>query len=141
MTDINDFNIADFAENLIKEDKKSGAKIVPTQSGYEQVTGPDYSNAPPLEEDFVSNILEKSFGVKTEKKVIKEEKQEVSKKTPEEYIVKLVSLIKEAQALINEMTSCGSIGVNQASGGFAPPKKKKKVKKKYSKVDYRKYLK
>lgn len=137
--DINAFdelNIANFAENLIKEDRKSGPTVIGTKAGFIEAKGPDMSKVAPVDEYMIGSILESGFGVKklkprsegASKLVVKEQK--VITQDPTVYVQKLISLIKEAQDLIKEMTDCGSIGMNMASAkvGFKTKiGKKKKV--------------
>lgn len=139
-----DIDIALFAselvENDIKELKSSGTKLIvdPIQ-GVTKVKGPDISKVQ-TSEALMEAIMEQSFGVKSEVKKAPKVEPKPEVKIEEEhdaeyYSQELLKLIKQAQSLINEMTSCGSIGVNTAGPGLPNSKnsgmgiKTKKTKK------------
>lgn len=129
-----DIDIALFADSLIENDitqlKASGTKLVVDPiNGITKVNAPDVSKVSTPDSLFES-IMEQSFGIKSAKPKV-EPKKEVQKevkveeeKSVEYYSQELVKLIKQAQSLINEMTSCGSIGVNTAGPGLPTSKNK-----------------
>jgi hypothetical protein len=124
-------SIGDFALSLIQKNKDEYKHGI--SSGLPVATprpdGPDYSNIR-VDEDTVTDIFAKSFGIKKKavSKSIKESQVVAPKKTtksPEQLIAEFEVVLSQARSLIQEMTSCGMIGVNMAG----PVKKKKKLKK------------
>ena len=134
-----DAEFALFADALVEQETKqlvkTGTKIFnDPQKGIIKVTGPDLSKIK-TDDKFINSILEHSFGVIPEVKKEKIEPIKETKKTPEDYTKELMNLIKQAQNLINEMTSCGNIGTATVEPK-QPIKKKKnklidKIKMKY----------
>lgn len=129
-------DIANFAANLISEQVSGKKKSfeAPILKG----EGPDLRNVK-VSSNSVNLILEQSFGIKQSKlekpkeEVLTEETKikEVEKpiKTPNDLLVEFQELILKARGLIQEMTSCGLLGISQVS------KKKTKKKWKYRKVE------
>jgi len=125
-----DFDIANIAESILKTESKQG-KLVSTPKGIIRPNGPDISKVT-VPAKYTKAILENSFGKTVDVEEINEEESvEASPKNPEVYVKELMRLIQEAKELINEMTSCGSIGTNMAGKiGFTKrPKIKKKLRK------------
>ena len=128
------FSIGDFALSLIEKNKDeykrrtaNGLPVsIPTPDG------PDLSKIQ-VDEATVTDIFAKSFGIKkkTVAKPLQESKKIVEKaspvkKSPEQLIAEFEQVLTQARSLIQEMTTCGMIGVNMAG-----PAKKKKLKKKW----------
>jgi len=125
-------SIGDFALSLIQKNKdeykhgvSNGLPVATPRSD-----GPDYSNIK-VDEDTVTDIFARSFGIKKKavSKSIKEYRREQPRKqskSPEQLIAEFEQVLSQAKGLIQEMTSCGMIGVNMAG-----PAKKKKIKKKW----------
>lgn len=125
-----DVDIASFAEQLIEQESKElktkGIKLVNDPvKGAIKVDAPDIS-AVNTSDSLINSILEQSFGIKAEptKPVAKPVVE--TKKSIEDYTKELMGLINQAKNLINEMTTCGSIGVATVE---PQPKKKKKIDK------------
>lgn len=125
-------SIGDFALSLIEnnkdEYKQSTTNGLPVS--VPMPDGPDYSNIK-VDEDTVTDIFAKSFGIKKKpvSKPIKESRIVQPKKTtrsPEILIAEFEQVLSQARHLIQEMTTCGMIGVNMAGST-----KKKKLKKKW----------
>ena len=127
-------SIGDFALSLIEKNKdeykrstSNGLPVsVPTPDG------PDLSKIQ-VDEATVTDIFAKSFGIKKKvvAKPIQESKKIVEKtkptsKSPEQLIAEFEQVLTQAKSLIQEMTTCGMIGVNMAGSA-----KKKKLKKKW----------
>lgn len=79
-------------------------------------------------DDYVSYILEggsissqRKQRLEKQSKPIKESKQSLNEAKMSDLVVRLSQLISEAKTLIQEMTSCGTIGTNQM------PSKKKRI--------------
>ncbi len=135
MSKINEFVLADIAESILLQDEKdnkvTGKKLVKDQSGaIIEVTAPDVSKVN-ADLAYRDKILEHSFGIKAVKEPVKTSVKQVIKEevesNPAQYVVRLLTLIKEAKQLVDEMTSCGMIGVNMAGPGIK--KKDKKLSK------------
>lgn len=126
-------SIGDFALSLIEKNKDEYKHGI--SNGLPVATprpdGPDYSNIR-VDEDTVTDIFARSFGIKKKavSKPIREsrmlEPKKKPKKSPEQLIAEFEVVLSQARSLIQEMTSCGMIGVNMAG-----PVKKKKIKKKW----------
>jgi hypothetical protein len=124
-----DFDIANIAESILKSESKQG-KLVSTPQGIIRPNAPDISKVT-VPHSYTNTILEHSFGEKTTKKVspvVRESNQTVN---PEVYVKKLMHLIQEAKNLIDEMTTCGSIGTNMGGTPKVKAKKKKITRKGY----------
>jgi hypothetical protein len=128
------FSIGDFALSLIEKNKdeykRSTANGLPVS--IPTPDGPDLSKIQ-VDEATVTDIFAKSFGIKkkTVAKPLQESKKIVEKaspvkKSPEQLIAEFEQVLTQARSLIQEMTTCGMIGVNMAG-----PAKKKKLKKKW----------
>jgi hypothetical protein len=128
-------SIGDFAMSLIErnkdEYKKSVSNGLPVSVAPEP-NAPDFSKIQ-VDEATVVDIFARSFGIKkkTVAKPIQESKKIVQKpkssmKSPEQLIAEFEQVLVQARGLIQEMTSCGMIGVNMAGAA-----KKKKIKKKW----------
>lgn len=132
MSKVNDFDIANIAESILKTESKDSKKIISTPKGIMKSDAPDISKVK-VPETYTSVILENSFGVKSKKPVKKIEapviEEEVQEVDLDAYVRRLVTLISEAKSLIDEMTTCGSIGMNMGGYSSKPAKKKLKVKK------------
>jgi hypothetical protein len=129
------FSIGDFAMSLIEQNKdeykKSVSNGLPVSVAPEP-NAPDFSKIQ-VDEATVVDIFARSFGIKKKNvaKPIQESKKIVQKpkpsvKSPEQLIAEFEQVLVQARGLIQEMTSCGMIGVNMAG-----PTKKKKIKKKW----------
>lgn len=127
-------SIGDFAMSLIQnnkdEYKRGVSNGLPVPAPTPQ--GPDLSKIE-IDEATVTDIFAKSFGIKKKvvAKPIQESKRVVEKtmperKSPEQLIAEFEQVLTKAKGLIQEMTSCGMIGVNMAGSA-----KKKKLKKKW----------
>lgn len=125
-------SIGDFALSLIEKNKdeykRSVSNGLPVSVPIPD--GPDYSNIK-VDEDTVTDIFAKSFGLKKKpvSKPIKEFRVIQTKKSvrsPEVLIAEFEEVLSQARYLIQEMTTCGMVGVNMAG-----PTKKKKLKKKW----------
>jgi hypothetical protein len=129
-------SIGDFAMSLIEQNKDEYKKSV--SNGLPVSVTPD-PYAPDLskirvDEDTVTDIFAKSFGIKkkaVEKKPVVEKRVPArvvkeNKKSPEQLIAEFEQVLIQARGLIQEMTTCGMLGVNMAG-----PTKKKKLKKKW----------
>jgi hypothetical protein len=125
-------SIGDFALSLIEKNKdeykRSVSNGLPVSVPIPD--GPDYSNIK-VDEDTVTDIFAKSFGLKKKpvSKPIKESRIIQTKKSvrsPEVLIAEFEEVLSQARYLIQEMTTCGMIGVNMSG-----PTKKKKLKKKW----------
>lgn len=152
MSKISEFDIASIAEGILLTDEKVNKKTGKTltkdsMGGIVEVTAPDVSK---IEADlkYRDKVLEQAFGIAVKprsegptkevvKHIIKEETKKVET-NPQEYVVRLLSLIKEAKQLVDEMTACGMIGVNMAGPGIKKKEKKlskhglaEKLRKKY----------
>jgi hypothetical protein len=127
-------SIGDFAMSLIEQNKNeykrstsNGLPVsIPTPDG------PDLSKIQ-VDEATVTDIFARSFGIK--KKAVARPVQESKRveertktKSPEQLITEFEQVLVQARGLIQEMTSCGMIGVNMAG----PGKKKKKKKKSWT---------
>jgi hypothetical protein len=125
-------SIGDFAMSLIEQNKNeykrstsNGLPVsIPTPDG------PDLSKIQ-VDEATVTDIFARSFGIK--KKAVARPVQESKRveertktKSPEQLIAEFEQVLVQARGLIQEMTSCGMIGVNMAGAA-----KKKKIKKKW----------
>jgi hypothetical protein len=130
------FSIGDFAMSLIEQNKDEYKKSV--SNGLPVSVAPD-PHAPDfskirVDEDTVTDIFAKSFGIKkkaVEKKPVVEKRVQArvvkeNKKSPEQLIAEFEQVLIQARGLIQEMTTCGMLGVNMAG-----PTKKKKLKKKW----------
>lgn len=128
-------DFADLAESIILEevkDVKAGKKL--QLNSAEPEPGQIDISKINLDEHFSSKIVNQCFGGKEEPKpkVVKSNNLKTKKGDDlqirmQEFVVKFGEMLNEGKLLINEMTTCGMIGVNQ--GG--PIKKKKKLKKKF----------
>lgn len=124
-------SIGDFALSLIEKNKDEYKKSVSNGLPVSVPTpdGPDYSNIK-VDEATVTDIFAKSFGLKkkTVSKPIRESRVLESKKTksPKELVAEFEQVLVQARQIIQEMTTCGMLGVNMAG-----PVKKKKIKKKW----------
>ena len=125
-------SIGDFALSLIEKNKDEYKRSVSNGLPVSVPTpdGPDYSNIK-VDEATVTDIFAKSFGLKkkTVSKPIRESRVlEPKKKTksPEELVAEFEEVLIQARQIIQEMTTCGMLGVNMAG-----PTKKKKLKKKW----------
>jgi hypothetical protein len=129
------FSIGDFAMSLIEQNKdeykKSVSNGLPVSVAPEP-NAPDFSKIQ-VDEATVVDIFARSFGIK--KKAVARPVQESKRveerikpktKSPEQLIAEFEQVLTQAKGLIQEMTSCGMIGVNMAG-----PAKKKKLKKKW----------
>lgn len=127
-------SIGDFAMSLIQKNKdeykRSVSNGLPVSTPIPE--GPDLSKIQ-VDEATVTDIFAKSFGIKKKvvAKPIQESKRLVEKprptsKSPEQLIAEFEQVLTQARSLIQEMTTCGMIGVNMAG-----PTKKKKLKKKW----------
>ena len=123
-------SIGDFAMELIAKDlKKKGIEQIS-----EQVEpGKDLSKVQ-LSDNTYNLIMEQSFGIKSEKKPQPVQETKVStpveqavkvNKTPDQLLAEFTDIVVKARALLQEMTTCGMIGV-----GPGKVKKKKKLKSK-----------
>ena len=128
------FSIGDFAMSLIEQNKNEYKKSVSNGLPVSMPTpeGPDLSKIQ-VDEATVTDIFAKSFGIKKKavatpvqesKKIV--EKTKPTRKSPEQLIAEFEQVLTQARSLIQEMTTCGMIGVNMAG-----PAKKKKLKKKW----------
>jgi hypothetical protein len=128
------FSIGDFAMSLIEQNKdeykRSTANGLPVSVPTPE--GPDFSKIQ-VDEATVTDIFARSFGIKKKavakpiqesKKIV--EKTKPTRKSPEQLIAEFEQVLTQARSLIQEMTTCGMIGVNMAG-----PAKKKKLKKKW----------
>jgi hypothetical protein len=127
------FSIGDFAMSLIEQNKneykKSTSNGLPV-SVTPDPKAPDFSKIH-VDEETVTDIFAKSFGIKRKpvsKKLHESRREQPRKQTksPEQLIAEFEQVLTQAKGLIQEMTSCGMIGVNMAG-----PAKKKKLKKKW----------
>lgn len=128
-------SIGDFAMSLIQKNKDEYKRSVSNGlpvSVTPDPTAPDFSKIH-VDEATVTDIFAKSFGIKKKvvakpiqesKKII--EKKKPASKSPEQLIAEFEQVLTQAKSLIQEMTTCGMIGVNMAG-----PAKKKKLKKKW----------
>ena len=125
-------SIGDFALSLIEKNKdeykRSVSNGLPVATPEPQ--GPDLTKIQ-VDEETVTDIFAKSFGIKRKpvsKKLHESRREEPKKqsKSPEQLIAEFEQVLTQAKGLIQEMTSCGMIGVNMAG-----PAKKKKLKKKW----------
>ena len=129
-------SIGDFAMNLINEQlagKKENFSTKPVVPG---ASGPDLSKVK-VSDNAMNLILEQSFGIKANKPAPVQETKaftpvEQPKKvnrTPDQIVAEFAEIVVKARALLQEMTTCGMIGANQA-GPVRVGKKKKKLKSK-----------
>jgi len=129
-------SIGDFAMSLIEQNKdeykRSTANGLPVS--IPTPDGPDLSKIQ-VDEATVTDIFARSFGIK--KKAVARPVQESKRveerikpktKSPEQLIAEFEQVLVQARGLIQEMTTCGMIGVNMAG----PGKKKKKKKKSWT---------
>jgi len=86
--------------------------------------------------DFAASLIE-GGGVESEKPTSSPVKEAVEEGAPAEYVPD-VSEVEVPASFVNELTSCGSIGVNMA-GPQKDPMKDKKVKKKKKTVEGKKH--
>lgn len=128
------FSIGDFALSLIEKNKDEYKRSVSNGlpvSVTPDPRAPDFSKIQ-VDEATVTDIFAKSFGIKKKvvAKPIQESKRIIEKpkptnKSPEQLIAEFEQVLTQARSLIQEMTTCGMIGVNMAG----PAKKKLKKKK------------
>lgn len=124
-------SIGDFAMSLIQKNKDEYKKSV--SNGLPVTVTPEPNaldiSKVNVDESTITEIFEKSFGIKkfVNKKPIKKVHQVIeNKKSPEQLVAEFEQVLVEARHIIQEMTSCGMLGVN-----LAGPTKRKKIKKKW----------
>lgn len=113
-------SIGDYAEALLKSNKPVVTESRKTTTVYEP-KAPDLSKVK-IEESDINKIIGKSFGIKPKEK------------TPNELIAEFTEVVKRGKQIIEEMTSCGMLGVGPATTFKSAPKKKSKKKGGYRDV-------